>query len=116
MALEQILAVHQSEAYGSGRGAYIHQVNSSFELVMTCFVEEVTETQRSGGFPGKVGRKASGGVSEHTNYRIQFLASALQVRASHDEISGVEGGGCAEEHTIFVIPIFMFTVRVRWRL
>src|SRR5437773_9012214 len=111
-----MLPVHQSEAYGSGRGAYIHQVNSSFEFVMTCFVEEVAETQRSRGFPGKVGGEPKSGLAEHTDDRIQFLSSTLQVRASHDEISGVEGGGCAEEHTIFVIPIFMFTVRVRWRL
>ena len=42
------------ERHGGGGGCDVQDRNGALELVMTCFVEEVTESDDPGGLAGKI--------------------------------------------------------------
>ena len=88
--------MRQSITDGTGGRADVYNRDPALELVVTCFVEEITQRYDSRSFSNKVNREPRRGASKNPHHWVQFTPSVLQIGAGDSEISTVQCG-CRDE-------------------
>lgn len=87
-------------AYGKTGRSNVDHRDSALQLVVARLVEEIAETDGTGGLAGEIESQSSGGTSEHSHDRIQFFAVALKIGASHGEVGAIQRRRSCEQSDI----------------
>ena len=82
---------------------------------MTGLMKEIADADDACRFSHEIHCQASRGTAKYAYHRIQFLASALQVRASNREICAIQHNRRGEECLILPVPEPVLSFRERGR-
>lgn len=102
----------ESESDGACGCSGVHQGDDSLQTMMVGAVEEVAQTDDSGGFAGEVEGQTRRGPAKDAHHGVEFLSAILQVGAGYEEVGGAGGGHSGEEHAILSIPELVRGFRV----
>ena len=78
-------------------------------------MKEIADADDACCFSHEVHSQACCGTAKHANHRIQFMAAALQVGASHGEVCAIQRNRRGKEHLILPVPEPVRSFRERRR-
>jgi hypothetical protein len=94
----------QVKGHGLGRVPHIQHGDRTLQLVVSCLMEEIAESDHTAGFTGEVQSQARRAASEQTGDRVQLLAAVMQVISGYKEVGRAKCEAGRKEQAVLAVP------------